>query len=407
MAPTVKPRNLGRPPILAGGTLENGAVVYERSFAFGSAAAFEASLASWLERYVSRASVAILMRDADGLRQIIGYLQTAPPTMSGERTIKMYLMWDRLSNKQWYVEAVGFSLRDGARNIYQANMAALRQRLLEKAQDDALHHMPDWKVYFNIDQVSDNYLDDAAEGQRMIDGLFPIAHAAAKALVPMLQNPIGPNFDDDASILTELGKAIAGVIPGPLGDAFKVGDAADKVKQNAQSGSGLKAAGDITDLGLPLLFAEAGPVAGMGSLIIGMFIEIGIASDTPRVAKARGRLYLFFVSGYLSNIFQPTISDPVRPPKGKPGQLELYYMDKQMFALGARQSAAYSPRKKFLAQLALMHFVATHNVSNEWNFQNRMDKGWKFPTHYTAYWNRSLMARAFSWQFFKAKYRYK
>jgi hypothetical protein len=407
MAPMVKPKNLGSPPILAGGRLENGDVVYEQDFTFGGAAAFEASLAAWLGRYVAHASIAILMRDADGLRQIISYLENAPPTMSGKRTIKMYLIWDRLSNKQWYVEAIGFSLRDGIRNIYQANTAALRQRLIEKAQEDALRHPPDWKAYFDISQVSDNYLDDAAEGQRMIDGLFPIAHAAAKALVPMLQNPIGPNFDDDASILTELGKAIAGVLPGPIGDAVKIGDAADKVKQNAQSGSGLKAAADITDLGLPLLFAEAGPVAGMGSLIIGMFIEIGIANDTGRVAKARGRLYMFFVSGYLSNIFQPTIETPKRPPKGKPGQLELYYMDKQMFDMGARQSATYSPRNKFLAQLALMHFVATHNVSNEWNFQNRMDKGWKFPTHYTAYWNRTLMARAFTWQFFKAKYRYK
>jgi hypothetical protein len=407
MARTAQQKNLGTPPILAGGRLENGDVVYEQDFTFGTASAFEASLAAWLGRYVARASVAILMRDADGLRQIISYLENAPPTMSGKRTIKMYLLWDRLSNKQWYVEAVGFSLRDGTRNIYQANTAILRQRLLDKAREDSLRHPPEWKAYFDISQVSDNYLDDAAEGQRMIDGLFPIAHAAAKALVPMLQNPIGPNFDDDSSILKEIGKAIMGVVPGPIGDAFKAGDATDKVQQNYQSGSGLKAAGDITDLGLPLLFAEAGPVTALGSMIIGMFIDLGIANDTGRVAKARGRLYMFFVSGYLSKIFQPTITEPVRPPKGKPGQLELYYMDKQMFEMGARQSANYSPRKKFLAQLALMHFVATHNVSNEWNFQNRMDKGWKFPTHYTAYWNRTLMARAFSWQFFKAKYRYK
>jgi hypothetical protein len=50
-------------------------------------------------------------------------------------------------------------------------------------------------------------------------------------------------------------------------------------------------------------------------------------------------------------------------------------MGKQMFDMGARQSAAYSPRKKFLAQLArsCIHFVATHNAANEWSSQNRMD----------------------------------
>ncbi len=78
-----------------------------------------------------------------------------------------------------------------------------------------------------------------------------------------------------------------------------------------------------------------------------------------------------------------------------------------MFDLGAKQSVAYSPRKKFLAQLALLHFVATHNTEKEWNFQNSMQKGWQFPTHYTAFWNRELMARAFTWQFFKGEYRYK
>jgi hypothetical protein len=407
MAYAAKRRNLGTPPILAGGKLENGEVVYEESLDFRSAIDFEASLATWVGRYVSHSSVAVLMRDADGLREIISYLQNAPTTMSGKRTIKLHLIWDRLSTGQWYVEGIGFSLRDGMRNIHQANTAQLRQRLLDKAEQEAMRNVPDWKVYFNIDQVGDNYLNDAAEGQRMIDTLFPIAHKAAKGLVPMLKNPIGPDFDDDKSIAEEVLKAAAGTLEGPIGDAFKAGDAADKVKSNIESGSGWKAAGDITDLGLPLLFAEAGPVGGMGSSIIGSFIEIGIASDAARVAKARGRLYLFFVSGYLSNIFQPTITLPIRPAKGKPGSLTLYYMDKQMFELGAKQSVAYSPRKKFLAQLALLHFVATHNTENEWNFQNRMQKGWQFPTHYTAFWNRELMARAFTWQFFKGKYRYK
>jgi hypothetical protein len=405
MAPTAKPRNLGTPPILPGGRLANNEVIYQDDFRFDSRVGFEASLAAWLGRYVSRASVAPLMRDADGLSEILAYLEHAPVTMSGKRRISMHLMWDKLSNGQWYVQGVGFSLQDSGRNIYQANASKLR----DKAEDEAMRRAPpDWKIYFNLDQGGVNWLNDAAEGQRLVDAMFPIAHKAAKGLVPMLKNPIGPDFDDDASIAQEIAKAIGGAfLTGKAATAFTVGDAADKVVSNAKDGSGFKAAGDIMDLGLPLIFAEAGPITGLGSTILGSFIEIAIASDAGRVAKARGRLYLFFVSGVLSNVFSPAMETPKRPPRGKPGSLSLYHMEKGMFDLGARHTGGYSPRQKYLLQLALLHFVATHNTEREWSFQNRMDKGWKHPTHYALYWSRELMMRAFMWQFFKGKYRYK
>jgi hypothetical protein len=411
MALTERPRNLGAPPILPGGRLANNDVIYQNDFRFVSRVAFEASLAEWLGRYVARTSVAILMRDAGGLSEILAYLEHAPITMSGHRRISMHLMWDKLSNGQWYVEGVGFSLQDSGRNIYQANASKLRQRLLDKAEDEAMRRAPpDWKLYFNLDQGGSNWLNDAAEGQRLVDAMFPIAHRAAKALVPMLKNPIGPDFDDDASIAEEIKKAMLGAFL-PEGSiaakAFTVYDTADKVKSNAQDGSGFKAAGDIMDLGLPLLFAEAGPITGLGSTILGSFLEIAIASDAGRVAKARGRLYLFFVSGALSKVVPPAVEVPKRPPRGQPGSLHLHYMDKQMFELGARQTVGYSPRQKYLLQLALLHFVATHNTEREWSLQNRMDKGWKHPTHYALYWSRQLMMRAFMWQFFKGKYRYK
>jgi len=406
MAPPAKARNLGIPPVLPGGRVQSGEVIYENDFNFASRAAFEASLAEWLGRYVSRTRVAPVMRDADGLREIMSYLEHAPTTMSGKRRISMHLMWDKLSDGQWYVEGVGFSLKDGVRNIYQADASRLRERLLDRAEQESMRNVRDWKLYFNLDQGGPNWLDDAAEGQRMIDALFPIAHKAAKGLIPMLKNPIGPDFDDDKKIEEDIGKALLGVLPGKVGDAVLVGDAADRLVSNAKEGSGFKAAGDIMDLGLPLIFAEAVPITGLASTILGSFLEVAIASDAARVAKARGRLYLFFVSGFLSNLFQPPITQPERPARGKPGALTLYYMDKVIFDLGAKQSAGYSARQKYLAQLALLHFVATHNTEREWSFQNRVEKGWKHPTHYTLYWSRELMARSFTWQFFKGKYRY-
>jgi hypothetical protein len=405
MAPLVKPRYLGVPPILQGGRFEDGAVVYEKELAFGNPSAFEASLAEWLGRYVSRASVAPLMANADGLREVTDYLMHAPTTMSGRRTIRLHLVWDKLSNGQWYVEGVGFSLRDSVRNIHVADQARIRERALDAAERDARQNIPDWKLYFDIGLVGPNWLQDVAQGEQLLAKQFEAAHEVVKKLEPVMKNPIGPDMDDDKSILWELSKAIIGVgPPGYLLDAFKAGDAADKVKSNYEAQSGFKAAGDIMDLGLSL--AIDNPVTGLASTILGSFLEIAIANDTARVAKARGRLYMDFVSGWLSKICPPAIYDPKPPPRAKNSERATYYTDKLMVEFGAKQSASYSAREKFLVQLALLHFVATHNTENSWNFQNRMEKNWKFPTHYTAFWSREILARAFIWQFFKGKYRY-
>jgi hypothetical protein len=349
------------------------------------------------------------MRDADGLQEIINYMQNAPATMSGKRTIKLHLLWDRLSNGQWYVECIGFSLRDDVRNIHQANTAQLRERLLDKAEQEAMRNVSDWKLYFHIDQVSDDWKRDAErDGYHMINMLFPIAHKAAKGLVPMLENPIGPNFDDDKSIGDEIAKAVLGaaVERGPVKEAYEFGETAE-LAEALLKGEPWKAAGVGINKVASWVFEDEGPVTGMASNILGSFLDIAIASDAGRVAKARGRLYLFFVSGYLSNIFQPAITLPIRPAKGRPGSLAIYHMDKAMFDLGAKQSVAYSPRQKFLAQLALLHYVATNNIGNRWTFQTGMDKGWHFPEHYRAFWNRELMANCFMWQFGKNEYRYK
>jgi hypothetical protein len=137
MAPQVKARNLGTPPILAGGRLENGEVIYQKDFAVGlGVQALRDSLMEWLGRYVSRTSVVPLMLDADSLPEIMSYWKSAPPPMRlpATRRISMHLMWNKLSNAQWYVEGVGFSLKDNVRTIQQFNQRRLREHLLDKAE---------------------------------------------------------------------------------------------------------------------------------------------------------------------------------------------------------------------------------------------------------------------------------
>ncbi len=407
MAPIVKPRNLGTPPILAGGKHENGVVVYERSLEYKSNTALRDLLMEWVGRYVSRQSVMPLMLNASGLPEIMNYMQHAPTTLSGTRRFKLHLVWDKLSDNQWYVEGIGFSLTDNMRNIHTANISRIREVALDAAEKNAMNNPADWKLYFNLDQAGADWQDDVRQGTSLIDAQFPVAHKAAAALVPVLKNPIGPDFDSDEDILKELGKAVVGVLPLPdaLANAWAAGDAASKVKGNMEDGSGFKAAGDVMDLGASLI--SKNPIVGLGSTILGSFLSIAIAGDAARVAKARGRLYVLFVSGFLSNIFKPPISEPVAPARNKPGSRALYYIDKMMFDLGAKQSSSYSARQKYLVQLALMHFVATHNTEKEWSFKNRVEKGWQHPVHYKAYWSRELLARSFVWQFFKGKYRYK
>lgn len=411
MAP--KARQLGQPPVHAGGRFANGEVVYEKSFKHQGRVTLETELAAWLGLYVSRSSVAVLMRDADGLDAVLHHASNTV-TLSGQNKIHMHLMWDKTSKEQWYVEAVGFSITDSLQNISASAALTRRQRILDKIDEDARRRAPpDWKVYFHLDQAGPNWLADAAEGQRLVDRMFLIGHEAAKAMVPMLKNPIGTDFSD-GKVTEEMIKAVAGAFTAGRSQMSGVDDIAEKlvgradltekVISNAQERDGFKLAGDAIDIGLPLAFVEAGPVSALGSTILGSFLNIAIASDAARVAKARSRLYLFFASGILSNLFQPVMERPVMPASHKPGTAARYAMEELIFQLGALHTAKFTTRQKYLVQLALLHYAATHNTTEPWHFGNDVDQGWRHPLHYTLYWSRETMLRSFTWQFSRLKY---
>jgi hypothetical protein len=383
------------PPVLAGGKVDGDEVIYHRDLRFETRSLFEAELYEWMCRYMTKSRVAALLQEASGLDEVVKYLQSAPVTMdlSGKRTIYAHLIWGRRANGDWWVRGLGFSIRDSVANINSAKKNQYRERLEQQAEERALKRGPaEWELWFAPPQGCGDFLADVKKGQGLVANLISNAHKKAKALEPMLKNPIGPDMDSDGSIALETGKAIIGaIVPGSKFDKpWTVIDGGHKVVENIKEQSGWKLAGDTMDVGLGL--ATGNPLTGLGSVILGSFLEIGIANDAGRVAKARARLYAFYVSG----LFSKLIGQRREKPATKAEQ--------EMLKLGAADGAALTPCGKYQVQLAILHYAGTHNITNQWSFQNHFDQGWVYPTDYQRNWSPSMLARSLVWQFGKLKY---
>lgn len=406
----IKTRRLGVPPVLAGGRhVGDGEVAYERGVRVVSRLQFEAELAGWLARYVDRRSVVPLMAAAN-LTEILDFVTGSTPPLSGEWPVTMHLAWDRLSNGQWYVEGVWFTIRVSNARINQYNLAKLRQRMIDQAEERQRRKgPPEWRAYFNIEQGGPNWLEDAAQGQKMINGIMDEAHQAAREAVPVLENPIGVDFSKfDNATRWELAKTLIGAIA-PAGGKRVSGvwdwfDRGEKAVTNMSERNLGKLAGDAMDVGLPLLFAEAGPVGGLGSVILGSFFNIAIASDAKRVAAARARLYYWFAVGFVGGLAPPPIDKPSAPARtSKATEVRLAF-EEAMFGGAMDLGRKAGARGSYLLQLALIHYAATHDTTNAWNFAPGIQKNWKHPQDYTYYWSRELMVRSLVWQLSRMKY---
>jgi hypothetical protein len=380
------------PPALTGGEVNGDEVVYHRDIKF-SAESFEAELADWVGRYMTRSRVAVLMRDADGLKEVIDYLKHAPPSMNLDATQRIYahLFFGRTADGGWWVRGLGFSLKDSQTRINATHRAKMRERIEEAAINRAASKpIPEWKLYFVPPRGCGDFAADVKAGTPIVANLIASAHKKAKELEPMLKNPIGPNLDSGADVGKESAKAFLGaILPGWIPSAV-IG--AENEGENVGGGApAIKYAADAFDMALGIL-TEGDPLSGFGSIILGSFIEIGIANDAARVARIRGRLYLFYIAGVLSKL----INRPRQKSKSKAEQT--------MFDLGVADAGALTPCGRYQVQLALLHYAATHNVANSWSFQTYMDKGWVFPTHYQLYWSPEMLARSLGWQLAKLQY---
>lgn len=402
-----------KPPVHPGGLVDGLIVTYHRDLIIQKRIDFEVELFDWIAGYVSRSRVMVLIDEAKSdIDAIFNHVQRVPvsmqlPTKGGVKwQVFAHLLYGFTAKNGWWVHSVGFSIIDRQENITAARKAAYRDQLEERAFERSLKRPPPgFKLYFDHSQwfgpeITKNMIEDAKNaGKSTVQQSIDVAHQLAKRIAPVLENPIGPDMNSDADILKETGKAILGAAAEPgefldankrLVEAYTAVDGGTKIYDNAKTGSGWKAAGDVTDLSLALV--GGGPISGFGSVIIGSFLEIGIASDAGRIAKIRGRLYWYFVCGVLSMVVMRRLDQPSSQA------------DKRMFELGTTWASRLSPRSRYIFQFGLLDYVATHNVTNSWSFQDTFDKGWVFPSSYEQNWSPEILAQSLMWQFGRKKY---
>ncbi|GJE60950.1 hypothetical protein [Methylobacterium trifolii] len=390
------------PPVLDGGEARGDIVTYQRDIPRTNRDGMEAEMAAWAGRYVSRGRRAQLMADARAsVDDVISYILHAPLPMAlpadggGPRyQVYLHLYFGMTSGGAWWVRAISFGMSESAAHKAGAQQSMTRDRLLEAAERRQAQARPArWKLYFDASDGSGDFALDAKLGQTQVQSLIDSAHELAKSLEPTMKNPIGWDGETDLSLASEATKAVLGPVAGMAKDRLEtvatVVDLGGKAFENAQARDGFKLAADGMDVAL--MAATKNPVTGLASVILGSFLSIAIANDTARVARARANLFSFYIGGFLQKLTDEPFDRPRESAR------------KAMHARGLADAAGLSPASAYQVQLALLHYVATHNVENQWSLQD-IDKGWIFPTHYQLNWSPALLARAFVWQINTLRY---
>jgi len=395
------------PPVLGNG-------VYYKDIPYKGEADFVVELTNWIGELVSRTRAMHLVVGASGFREIITHIQHAPVTMASAGTsrpqkwrVHVEFFWGRTPDKKWWVTGLGLHIKDSVNRIMTANKAAERERLEDEYERrNAMAEPSARKLWFEVERFSDDFDGDLKNGRAIIEDLIEKVYEIAKEVAKMPVNPIGPNPDDPLSIVLETFKVGTGTAVSMLGElgvvarqgfevAGQAADSADRMYGRFTDGDAIKGLVDLVELGLTLS-KLSGPFAPMFGVILGSFIEIGIANMAGPVTRVRSHMYVCYVGGIMSELVHQTAFKPTRPG------------DEVMYKLGQKKAKRIGRSQRYNVQLALMEYAMRHPMG-QWNM-NAMYSGTSlppFPDAYLRYWSPGMLERSLLVQLCKAKYLYK
>lgn len=395
------------PPILGNG-------VYYKDIPYKNEADFVVEITNWIGQFVSRSRAMHLVVQASGFKEVLTHIQHAPVTMksAGSKSPEMWrvhveFFWGRTPDQQWWVQGLGLHIKDAVNRMAAANKAAERERLEDEYERRNVMAAPSArKMWFEVEKYSSDFDGDLAKGRRVVQMLIDKVYEVAKEVAKMPVNPIGPNPDDPWSIVQATFTAGAGASVEALGSlgftarkgfeiAGQAADSADKLYGRFGDADAVKGLVDLVELGLNLA-KVSGPFAPMFGIILGSFIEIGIANMAGPVTRVRSHMYVCFTGGLIKSIVGSTSIKPTRPG------------DEVMFKFGAKSAAKIPAEQRYNMQLALMEY-GMRNPLGEWNLNSMYSGASKppFPDAYLRYWSPGMLERCFLVQLCKAKYLYK
>jgi hypothetical protein len=343
-----------------------------------------------------------LVEFASGLDE----LQSTPSMHIGkgdpERTVYAKYDFASMPNGYWYVTHVTFSLLTGeAAKKFQEQRSAeekaeLKARLLARVEEsNRLHPKASaFQAALHVDTWTNDIKAGAKLLQKDMDALYEVAAKAAS--IP--ENPISVKdaamggvgkgvgalgtASDRAAMLADtydkVDKAIGyGEKAVKYGAKLKGSAPEDLLKQSQskiyKTGAGDIVADELIDLAANL--PGAGPfVKGFA----GMFFHFASMNYAGAVAKVRGRLYSWYIAGYVQGLTNVALESPPNDA-----------LDKHFFNLGLATTLRDSESDKFNVQIFLLWYSSEHYIIGSNSPGVRMSKplDWTFPDGYLAFWS--------------------
>jgi len=368
---------------------------------------FKASLAEWMADVVQQTKnpfgspfsrAAQLVLHATGVDVILH----APATLNlaGRRRVFARFLWGRTWNGDWYIRAVAFSVVLSNRDLQEAERAALKERLLDKAEQEFAKRYHPRPYVFPAENRVDSFADDLEKGNAIVASFIERAYLHGREVAQLLENPITPM--DLAVDAAGLGVSKAGKMAdraGKLKDIYEGVDATKKVLDNDRRAkevvSGKKTTGDAileTAVDMAGLIPGAGPFI---NAIAGLIFEVAIANQAGLVTRLRSRAYTFLIAGFINEITNIDSGGPV-------SRIDQGYM---MF--GRTLAMQLNSTHRYQVQLSLLHYASNHYTAGGWGglvYMGYRKSEWLFPDQYVVNWSPRLIAASLATQLHKIKY---
>lgn len=372
----------------------------------------EASLAEWMSDVVQQTNNPFGTPPIKRATQLVVHstgidlILHAPTTLTlgpgaGRRRVFARFLWGRTWNGGWYIRGVAFSINLSQQGLKEAERAALKERLLDKNEEEyAKRYHPRPYVFPAEDRV-DSFADDLEKGNLIVGSFIERAYQHGREVAQLLENPITPlDLAVDAAGLGVADAAVkGGARAAKLEQVYKGVDAAKKqldTNRRAQEAvSGKKTTGDAI---LETAVDMAGLIPGAGPFInsiAGLIFDAAIANQAGKVTRLRARAYTFLIAGFINEITNIDAGKPV-------SRIDTGYM-----SFGRRLAMQLNSTHRYQVQLALLHYASNHYTAGGWGglvYMGYRKSEWLFPDQYVVNWSPRLLAAALATQLHKIKY---
>lgn len=390
------------------------------------------------ERMEGVQPVTYLLANADGLDELM--VASRGGMSLGPRQVFANFDWGRRENGRWYIRHIKFGTSLSRAEITAEQKRALKERLMEKAEDESASHFHARQVVFPAENYVHSWVTQIDPGEVHVNSLMGEIYEAAQAEAKIPQNWIrGRDLAlAGAGDAVKLAKGAAGASKAYGETVYEIGrtekalDAADRVemvasgaetarkaertakyaeayekaeqykgyadKYDAMKELGKKEDGEpvfrksrldvAADVGVELLSTIPG-AGGFVKLFAGMFIEIGLSNYAGVVAGIRARVYACFVGGFIGSLTLMGKEPHLRSER-----------DRKYYELGARRGVQMPQLASFQTQIYLLDYARQTITSGFWagttyDFHGLSTPTWDYPHDWEAKWSPELLGAAF------------